>query len=155
MVSRLSLFFDYCSYSSLFDMGCEYCCYTSDITCSFPANGKFTEDQKLIYNAVYRANRAVMAAVKPGVKWVDMHYLAETELLTALCEMGLLVGDVSEMMKVRLGAVFMPHGLGHFMGCDVHDVGGYPEVSTHTHSSGWTLLIALINRVLRELMSLV
>ena len=136
-------------------MGCEYCCYTSDITCSFPANGKFTEDQKLIYNAVYRANRAVMAAVKPGVKWVDMHYLAETELLTALCEMGLLVGDVSEMMKVHLGAVFMPHGLGHFMGCDVHDVGGYPEVSTHTHSSGWTLLIALINRVLRELMSLV
>lgn len=136
-------------------MGCEYCCYTSDITCSFPANGKFTEDQKLIYNAVYRANRAVMSAVKPGIKWVDMHCLAETELLTALCEMGLLVGDVSEMMKVRLAAVFMPHGLGHFMGCDVHDVGGYPEVSSHTHLSGWTLLIALINRVQRELMSLV
>ena len=50
----------------LFDMGGEYCCYTSDITCSFPANGKFTEDQKIIYNAVLKANRAVIAEVKPG-----------------------------------------------------------------------------------------
>ena len=50
----------------LFDMGGEYCCYASDITCSFPANGKFTEDQKIIYNAVLKANRAVMAAAKPG-----------------------------------------------------------------------------------------
>ena len=51
---------------SLFDMGGEYCCYGSDITCSFPANGKFTEDQKAIYCAVLKANRAVMAAVRPG-----------------------------------------------------------------------------------------
>ena len=51
----------------LFDMGGEYCCYASDITCSFPANGKFTEDQKVIYNSVLKANRAVMAAAKPGV----------------------------------------------------------------------------------------
>ena len=50
----------------LFDMGGEYCCYASDITCSFPANGKFNEDQKIIYNAVLKANRAVMAAAKPG-----------------------------------------------------------------------------------------
>ena len=47
-------------------MGGEYYCYTSDITCSFPANGKFTEDQRNIYEAVYKASRAVMAAVKPG-----------------------------------------------------------------------------------------
>ena len=51
---------------SLFDMGGEYCCYASDITCTFPANGSFTEDQKLIYNAVLKANRAVLAAAKPG-----------------------------------------------------------------------------------------
>ena len=51
---------------SLFDMGGEYYCYTSDITCSFPANGKFTENQRKIYEAVFRASRAVMAAVKPG-----------------------------------------------------------------------------------------
>ena len=62
---------------------------------------------------------------------MDMHKLAERVELEELKKAGLLHGEVEEMMKVRLGAVFMPHGLGHFMGKDVHDVGGYPEVS-HT-----------------------
>ena len=53
--------------SSLFDMGGEYYCYGSDITCSFPVNGKFTEKQKNVYEAVLRASRAVMAQVKPGI----------------------------------------------------------------------------------------
>jgi len=47
-------------------MGGEYCCYASDITCSFPVNGKFSDDQKIIYNAVLKASRAVMCAMKPG-----------------------------------------------------------------------------------------
>lgn len=111
----------------LFDMGCEYNCYTSDITCSFPANGKFTPQQKAIYEAVYKASRAVMNAVKPGVSWVDMHLLACRVQLEELKQRGLLKGNIDDMMKVHLGAIFMPHGLGHFMGCDVHDVGGYPE----------------------------
>lgn len=51
---------------SLFDMGGEYFCYSSDITCSFPVNGKFTEQQKIIYEAVLKSSRAVMEAVKPG-----------------------------------------------------------------------------------------
>ena len=109
-------------------MGAEYHCYTSDITCSFPANGKFTGTQCSVYNGVLRASRAVMAAVKPGVLWADMHCLAEREILSALKDIGLLTGNVEDMMKVRLGSIFMPHGLGHLMGCDVHDVGGYPEV---------------------------
>lgn len=109
----------------LFDMGSEYYCYASDITCSFPANGVFSEDQKMIYSAVYKSSQAVMKAVKPGVSWVDMHLLADRVHLQELAENGLIKGDIEEMMKVRLGAVFMPHGLGHFMGCDTHDVGGY------------------------------
>lgn len=117
---------------SLFDMGSEYHCYASDITCSFPATGKFRDDQKVIYNAVYKANRAVMAAVKPNVSWLEMHYLAERVILTDLVAAGILCGDVEDMMAVRMGAVFMPHGLGHFMGIDTHDVGGYPEVSINT-----------------------
>lgn len=52
---------------SLFDMGGEYYCYSSDITCSFPANGKFTADQRGIYEAVLKSSRAVMAAIKPGL----------------------------------------------------------------------------------------
>jgi len=111
----------------LFDMGGEYYCYASDITCSFPVNGKFTEMQKNIYNAVLNSNRAVQAALKPGVSWVDMHLLADRVHLEELVKIGLIQGDVDEMMKVRLGALFMPHGLGHFMGHDVHDVGGYSE----------------------------
>jgi len=110
----------------LFDMGAEYCCYTSDITCSFPVNGKFTPQQRLIYEAVLASSRAVMKALKPGVSWTDMHLLAERVALEAMKAGGLLVGDIDEMMKARLGAVFMPHGLGHFLGLDVHDVHGYP-----------------------------
>uniref|UniRef100_A0A671RBB5 Xaa-Pro dipeptidase n=1 Tax=Sinocyclocheilus anshuiensis TaxID=1608454 RepID=A0A671RBB5_9TELE len=111
----------------LFDMGGEYYCYSSDITCSFPVNGKFTADQRAIYEAVLKSSRAVMAAIKPGVKWTDMHRLADRVHLEELLKMGILRGSVEEMLKVHLGAVFMPHGLGHLLGIDVHDVGGYAE----------------------------
>lgn len=63
-----------------------------------------------------------------GVKWADMHRLANRVQLECLRDAGLLQGDVDDMIKLNLGAVFMPHGLGHLMGLDVHDVGGYPEV---------------------------
>ncbi|KAH9376446.1 hypothetical protein HPB48_010615 [Haemaphysalis longicornis] len=109
----------------LFDMGCEYYCYSSDITCSFPANGRFTADQRGVYEAVLAASRAVLDAIRPGVSWPDMHRLAERRILEGLRSMGVLKGDVNAMMEARLGATFMPHGLGHLMGLDVHDVGGY------------------------------
>uniref|UniRef100_A0A7I4Y167 Xaa-Pro dipeptidase n=1 Tax=Haemonchus contortus TaxID=6289 RepID=A0A7I4Y167_HAECO len=109
----------------LFDMGPEYNCYAADITNSFPANGKFTEKQKMVYNAVLEANRAVFKAAKPGVRWTDMHLLSEKVILTHLQKAGLLTGDNDEMVNARLGAVFMPHGLGHLVGLDVHDCGGY------------------------------
>lgn len=67
-----------------------------------------------------------------GICWLDMHKLAERVELEELTKAGLLKGDVEEMMKVHMGAVFMPHGLGHFMGLDTHDVGGYPQVSCIT-----------------------
>ena len=76
----------------LFDMGAEYFCFCSDITCSYPVTGKFTEKQKIIYNAVWRATKAVLAAAKPGVSWLDMHLLANREMLTSLLESGILQG---------------------------------------------------------------
>ena len=76
----------------LFDMGAEYFCFCSDITCSYPVTGKFTEKQKIIYNAVWRATKAVLAAAKPGVSWLDMHKLANREMLTSLLENGILQG---------------------------------------------------------------
>lgn len=111
----------------LFDMGGEYHCFCSDITCSFPANGKFTDDQKIIYQAAFNAWKGVTDNLKAGVEWPDMHKLAEREMLTHLKKHDLIKGDLDDMMRDRLGALFMPHGLGHFIGCDTHDVGGYMD----------------------------
>jgi Xaa-Pro dipeptidase len=109
----------------LFDMGANYFGYCADVTCSFPANGKFTEDQKLVYNAVLAASLAVMNTAKEGVNWVDMHLLSNRVMLGKLKEGNLLRGDVEEMIAAGINYVFQPHGLGHLMGLDVHDVGGY------------------------------
>jgi len=112
---------------ALFDMGAEYYCFCSDITCSFPVNGKFTEDQKAVYQGVLDAVIAVETAIKPGTSWVDMHDIATRTILGALVKMGVLHGSIDDMMAVELGGYFMPSGLGHFIGLDTHDVGGYLE----------------------------
>lgn len=106
-------------------MGANYGGYAADITCSFPANGKFTEDQKMVYNAVLAARDAVIEQAREGVSWVDMHKLANRVMLQKLKEGGLLKGDVEDMMSVGLNGIFQPHGLGHLLGLDVHDVGSY------------------------------
>jgi len=110
----------------LLDMGAEFRCYASDITCSFPASGRFTQDQKMIFETVQAMQFAVLDALKPGVEWVEMHELAYRVGCEKLVQGGLLVGEVEELMKENIMSFFMPHGLGHFMGLDVHDVGGYP-----------------------------
>nr|CCC93164.1 putative aminopeptidase P [Trypanosoma congolense IL3000] len=112
---------------ALLDMGGHYMGYASDITCSFPVNGKFTKDQITIYNAVLDAHNTVMKALKPGVNWVDMHRLALRVMCEHLVRAGLLVGDVNVIMKKQIMGIFQPHGLGHLIGMDVHDVGGYLE----------------------------
>jgi Xaa-Pro dipeptidase len=117
----------------LFDMGAEYFGYGSDVTCSFPACGTFTEQQRGIWEAVVTAQRAVYAMLKPGVSWLDCHKAAELAILQSLVDIGIVVLDLNggdgvaleELVELRFGAVFMPHGLGHFLGIDTHDVGGY------------------------------
>lgn len=120
----------------LFDMGAEYYCYASDITCTFPSDGKFTPRQKVVYEAALRANRAVLDAIQPGVTWVEMHLLADKVILEDLVKAGILVGDINEMLEHRISAIFFPHGLGHFLGIDTHDVGGYPEGVTRVQKPG-------------------
>ncbi|CAD5228315.1 unnamed protein product [Bursaphelenchus xylophilus] len=137
----------------LFDMGPEYNCYASDVTCSFPANGKFTEKQKVIYNAVWAARCAVFENAKPGVRWNDMHILAEKVVLEHLVKAGILNGDVNEMVEKRVGAVFQPHGLGHLLGLDVHDCGGYlGDALPRSHLPGLKSL--RLTRTLKERMVL-
>lgn len=111
----------------LMDMGGKLCSYVSDVTSTIPVNGKFTEKQKAIYDIVLKANRAVQAEAKPGVKWLDMHLLAEKTIIEGLTSLNLLNKEYStqEMVDARVAYYFMPHGLGHLMGLDVHDVGGY------------------------------
>ncbi|KAG9398054.1 hypothetical protein AC1031_015080 [Aphanomyces cochlioides] len=108
------------------DMGADYHGYASDITCTFPVNGVFLDDQKFIYNGVLKAHDAVIAAMKPGVNWIDMHLLSHRVLTEHLLDGGLLQnGSVDVLMEAEISAYFYPHGLGHLMGLDVHDVGGY------------------------------
>lgn len=112
----------------LFDMGAEYLCYSSDVTCSYPSNGRFTERQKIVYEGVLNAQRKVIGMLKPGVSWLDCHKAAEGEIIKALITLGVIISgstSVEELVEMRMGAVFMPHGLGHFIGIDTHDVGGY------------------------------
>jgi Xaa-Pro dipeptidase len=117
---------------ALLDMGAEYNCYASDITCSFPVSGSFTDDQRSIYESVLAAQLAVLARLEPGVSWLEMHRVAEREVLRGLIRCGVLTDHgkdldevIESMMEVSLGGIFMPHGLGHLIGIDTHDVGGY------------------------------
>jgi len=90
----------------LTDQGHQVHHYASDVTTSFPSNGKFTEKQKQIYNLVLKCNRTVFEALKPGINWRDMHLLSERTLLTGLRDLGLVTGDVDEMVAARLGFIF-------------------------------------------------
>ena len=109
------------------DMGGELHGYTSDITCTWPVNGVFSADQRVIYEGVLKVHDAVMDAIKPGVSYVDLHLLSHRVLTQYLLEYGLFQnGTVDELMDYEISAYFYPHGLGHLMGLDTHDVGGIP-----------------------------
>jgi Xaa-Pro dipeptidase len=105
----------------LVDAGAELNCYASDITRTYPINGKFTEKQRQIYEIVLKANKQVIAEMKPGVSWVDMHRLAERIICQGLCDLGLLKGKFEDVLASRVTGFFFPHGLGHSLGIDVHD----------------------------------
>lgn len=109
----------------LFDMGGEYEGYSTDITVSYPINGTFTSQQQVVYQAVFAAARQTKKLMKPGVDWKDLHRNAEQVILKHLIIAGLLRGTVNQCMRLAFGSLFMPHGLGHFIGLDTHDVGGY------------------------------
>lgn len=114
----------------LTDQGHQVHHYASDVTTSFPVNGKFTQKQREIYEIVLRANRAVLDKLKDGVSYKDMHLLSERVTLEGLKALGCIEGDIDEMLENRLGFIFQPHGLGHLIGLDVHDVGGYIDKVT-------------------------
>jgi Xaa-Pro aminopeptidase len=89
--------------------------------------GKFSQRQKEIYEVVLNANLAATAAVKIGVPFRDIHLLAATEIVKGLKALGLMKGDVKEAVNKGAHTLFFPHGLGHPMGLDVHDLEGMGE----------------------------
>ena len=96
--------------------------YASDHTRTYPTGGKFTPRQKDIYQIVYECNELAFDMVRPGVPYRDCHLAAVRHMLDSLGQLGIVRGDVDEMAADGIGGLFMPHGLGHNMGLDVHDM---------------------------------
>jgi Xaa-Pro aminopeptidase len=110
------------------DAGCENDLhYSSDITRTVPVGGKFNARQKGIYEVVLNANLAAIKAVKPGVAFKEIHMLAATEVAKGLTALGIMKGDPKEAALKGAHTLFFPHGLGHPLGLDVHDLEGLGE----------------------------
>ncbi len=101
--------------------------YAGDITRSFPVSGTFSFQQKAVYQIVLQTQLAAIEAIRPGFPYRDVHLLAARVMATGLKELGLLKGDVNEAVAEGAHALFFPHGLGHMMGLDVHDMEGLGE----------------------------
>ena len=109
----------------LIDAGCEYGYYASDITRTFPANGKFSAEQKAIYETVLTAQLAGTESLKPGISRQEFFDTVFRTLTEGLVSLGLLEGKLDKLMADKAYRKFMPHGVGHWLGLDTHDVGSY------------------------------
>ena len=96
--------------------------YCSDNTRTFPVNGKFTQRQLDVYNAVVEAHDAALALSKPGMKYADVHFEICRSIFDRMKELGLAKGNTQDAVAAGAHAMFLPHGLGHMMGMDVHDM---------------------------------
>lgn len=109
----------------LIDAGGELAGYAADITRTFPINGKFTEPQKLIYQLVLDSQIAAIEAIKPGASFAELNDIVAEVLTKGLIELGILTGDLERLLEEKACKKYFIHGLGHWLGLDVHDVGDY------------------------------
>ena len=101
--------------------------YSSDITRTTPVGGKFNQRQKEIYEIVLKANVETINAAGPGMSNRDLHLMACRIIASGMKDLGLMKGNMDDAVKAGAHALFMPHGLGHMMGMDVHDMEGLGE----------------------------
>ena len=113
---------------ALCDAGCELDDYCSDNTRTMPVTGKFTQRQLEIYKIVEECHDYVLDVAKPGVKYADVHFAVCRRMTERLKELGLMKGDTDEAVAAGAHAMFLPHGLGHMMGMDVHDMEGLGQI---------------------------
>ena len=109
----------------LIDAGCEYQGYASDITRTFPVNGRFSAEQRAVYEVVLAAQLACLDAVRPGVEFHDYHKVAERVLAQGFIDIGLIDGSLDEALDKGTFKQFYMHRAGHWLGMDVHDAGLY------------------------------
>jgi len=117
----------------LIDAGCEFDSYASDITRTFPVNGRFRQAQKTLYDLVLRAQDAALQAIVPGRPYSGVHEAALTVLAEGMLDVGLLDkaawGSVENVLAERAYTPFYMHGTGHWLGLDVHDAGSYRDLA--------------------------
>jgi Xaa-Pro aminopeptidase len=109
----------------LVDAGAEYNCYASDITRTIPVNGRYSPEQRAIYQLVLDAQLAAIAEARPGRHWNDVHDAAVKTITAGLIKLGLLKGSLAKNLKDERYKEFYMHKTGHWIGLDVHDVGDY------------------------------
>ncbi|MFZ6049066.1 Xaa-Pro aminopeptidase [Pseudomonas sp. CR3202] len=109
----------------LIDAACELDCYASDITRTFPVSGRFSPEQKAIYELVLKSQEAAFPQIAPGKHWNEAHEATVQVITAGLVELGLLKGDVEELIASEAYKAFYMHRAGHWLGMDVHDVGEY------------------------------
>ncbi|KAF8003684.1 hypothetical protein HF325_001132 [Metschnikowia pulcherrima] len=114
--------------SVLIDAGAEWKCYASDVTRCFPINGDWTKEHLQIYNIVLKMQQVTMEMIKPGALWDDIHLMAHRVLIKEFIRLGIFKNVNEEaIFESDITTRFFPHGLGHLLGLDTHDVGGRPN----------------------------
>lgn len=96
--------------------------WAADVTRTWPVSGRFSATQRAVYDAVRTAQAAGIAVVRPGVRYRDVHRVSQRALLECLIELGLFTGSLDQLLELHAVALFYPHGVGHLLGLDVHDM---------------------------------
>jgi Xaa-Pro aminopeptidase len=107
----------------LIDAGCAYDYYNADITRTFPVGGRFSDEQRILYELVLEAQLRAIDAVKPGAPFNEFHDAATRTITEGLVGLGLLAGNIDTLIEEKKHKAFFMHGTGHFLGLDVHDAG--------------------------------
>jgi len=113
----------------LIDAGCEYAYYSSDITRSIPVDGKFTDAQKELYQMVLDVQISIIKMIKPGILRTSLQEKSEELLCKGLLSLGILEGEFKTLLKEKAHKKYYPHGIGHWMGLDVHDMSPYKDLA--------------------------